>query len=522
MNKILIALFLSMSFLFSNLHASYNTKKNHRILKELDIDKSFINDKTLQEMYYKLLKRNQLHHYKLTLKRSSTYVSKIQEVLIKEGLPKSFLFLSMAESNFKIDAKSYTGALGLWQFMPKTAQLFDLRLDDYVDERLDFIKSTKAASKYLSYHHDRFKKWYLAILAYNCGEGRIIEALTRATIDKYLLINPNKKNSPKIKKYKKTIKEYMATKKDFFKINKIYKATRKWKIPLTATDLIRIQSKIDRQYLPRESRIYLRKILALAMVANERTFQKSNIFIRKMDSSLTTIKVKGGIHLRSLSKIINMKFSELTAINRHVTQYILPVDVKYYDVNIPYKKLKLYHRNKNKINNNTFVVHIVKKGDTLSSIGHKYRVKYSFIRKFNELKSDRLKLKQKLIIPIEKKASKKRVTTKYAYTKNTHIVKKGQSLSSIAYKYKVSVKDLKKANKLKNNKIRLNEKLIIPKKKTNNISRKKVNKRIYKVKKGDSLSTIAYKFKVNIKKLKRDNKIKSNKIKVGDEIAIYK
>jgi len=500
-----------MTFLFSTLQASYNTKKNHRILKELDIDKSFINDETLEEMYHKLLKRNQLHHYKLTLKRSSAYISKIQEVLIKEGLPKSFLFLSMAESNFKIDARSYTGAVGLWQFMPKTAQLFDLRLDDYVDERLDFIKSTKAASKYLSYHHDRFKKWYLAILAYNCGEGRIIEALTRATIDKYLIINPNKKNTPLIKEYKETIKEYMATKKNFYKVNRIYKATRKWKIPLTATDLIRIQSKINRQYLPKESRIYLRKILVLAMVANEKVFQKSNIFIRRIDSSLTTIRVKGGIHLRSLSKVMNMKFSELTEINKHIKQYILPIDATYYDVNIPYKKLKLYNRNKNKIKNNSFVVHIVKKGDTLSSIGYKYKVKYAFIKNFNELKSNKLKLKQKLIIPIEKKLSKK--------TKKNHIVKKGESLSFIANKYKVSIKNLKKANKLKSSIIKLKQKLIIPRKNRNSISGKKI---IYKVKKMDTLDKIAYRFKVNIKKLKRDNKLKSNKIKIGEKIAIYK
>ena len=461
MNKILLALFLCMTFSFTSLKASYNTKKNYKILKELDIDKSFINDKTLQKMYLNLLKRNQLHHYKLNLKRSSTYISKIQEVLIKEGLPKSFLFLSMAESNFKIDAKSYTGALGLWQFMPKTAGLFDLRLDDYVDERLDFIKSTKAASRYLSYHHDRFDKWYLAILAYNCGEGRIIEALTRATIDKYLVFNPNKKNSPKIKEYKKTIKKYMATKKDFYKVNRIYKATRKWRIPLTATDLIRIQSKIKRQYLPKESRNYLRKILALAMIANQRVFQKSNIFIRKMDSSLTTISVKGGIHLRSLSKVMDMNFLELTKINRHIKQYILPIDVKHYDVNIPYKKLKLYNYNKNKIQNNSFAIHIVKKGDTLSSIGYKYKVKYSFIKHFNDLKSNRLKLKQKLIIPVEKKDNNKR---NYNSSKKT----------------------------------------------------------IYKVKNGDSLSTIAYKFKVKVNNIKNDNRLKSNKIKVGDKIAIYK
>jgi membrane-bound lytic murein transglycosylase D len=246
----------------------------------------------------------------------------------------------------------------------------------------------------------------------------------------------------------------MATKRDFFKINRIYKATRKWNIPLTATDLIRIQEKIKRQYLPKESRIYLRKILTLAFVANKSVFQKSNVFIRNMNQSLTTVKVKGGFHLRSLSSILKMKFSELIKINRHITQYILPIDVKYYDVNIPYSKLKLYNTHKNKMKNNYFVVHIVKKGDTLSSIGNKYKIKYTFIRKFNELKSNSLSLKQKLVIPIIKrgKISRKRATYK---------VKSGDTLDRIALKYKISLKKIKKDNKLKSNVIKIGDKIEI-------------------------------------------------------------
>ena len=542
MSKILIGVLLCVTSLFSAVNDSFSSEKNYRILKELDINKSFMNDKTLKESYLKLARKNHLHHYKKTLKRSATYISKIQEVLIKEGLPKSFLFLSMAESNFNIDAHSSTGAKGLWQFMPKTAESFKLRLDDYVDERLDFIKSTKAASKYLRYHHDRFGKWYLAILAYNSGEGRVIEAITRATIDKYLVLYPSRINDSIIQEYKSTIKEYMATKVGFYKINKIYKATRKWNIELTATDLIRIQEKIDRQYLARESRVYLRNILALSFVANKNVFQKSNIFIRKMDKSLTTVKVKGGLHLRSLSSILNMKFSDLTKINRHIKQYILPIDVKYYDVNIPYSKLKLYNRNKNKMKNNYFVIHIVKKGDTLSSIGHKYKIKYSFIRKFNELKSNRLSLKQKLVIPIEKKnkgsnksrisKKSKKVTTTRTSTK-MYKVKKGDSLLSIAIKYKVSVKDIKKANKLKSSKIRLGQELkLIIKKKTTTLKNSKSSKKskkvtttrtstkMYKVKKGDSLLSIAIKYKVSVKDIKKANKLKSSKIRLGQELKL--
>ena len=279
MNKILIGVLLCITSLFSSNNDTFSSSKNYKILKELNIDKSFIYDKTLKDIYLKLSEKNQIYNYTKTLNRSSDYISKIQEVLIKEGLPKSFLFLSMAESNFKIDAKSPTKALGLWQFMSKTGRLFDLRIDSYVDERLDFIKSTKAASKYIRYHHDRFGKWYLAILAYNCGEGRVIEALARATVDKYLVLYPLRKNDPIIKEYKKTIRNYTATKKGFYSIYKIYKDTLKWNIPLTVTDLTKIQKNIKRQYLPKESRIYLRKILALAMIANKDVFSKRVIYL---------------------------------------------------------------------------------------------------------------------------------------------------------------------------------------------------------------------------------------------------
>lgn len=461
MNKILLVIFLFFISFYTNLSALNFTKKDLQVLKDLDIEKSFIHDEHLQDLYNELSDKNHIHVYKRNLRQSSIYISKIKEVLNQEGLPSSFLFLSMAESNFKIDAKSSTNAIGLWQFMPGTAKVYNLRNDEYVDERLDFIKSTHAASKYLKSHHKRFDKWYLSILAYNCGEGRIIEAITRASIDKYMQLYPYKKNSKKIINYRNTIKEYLRTKKDFYKINKIYKDIKDWNIPITARDLLKIQEKLDRQYLPRESRSYLRKIVVLSMIANRNFLKKGYIFDRDINATITSVKVKGGLHLRSISKVLNMNYNTLAKMNIHIKQEIVPFDVKRYDVNIPYSKLGIYNKNKNKIKNDSFVIYRVKKGDTLSRIAYKFKVKYSLIKKFNDLKSNRLSLKQKLVIPVDK--------------------------------YKI-----------------------------NKIVGKSSNKRIYKVKKGDSLSTIADKFKLNIKKIKKDNKLKSNKIKVGDKIAIYK
>ena len=462
MNKILLVVTFFIISFSSGLKALDFNKKDYQVLKELDIEKSFIYDTHLQSLYDKLSDKNHLHIYKKNLSNASIYISKIKEVLNQEGLPSSFLYLSMAESNFKLDARSSTNALGLWQFMPSTAKLYELRNDEYVDERLDYVKSTHAASKYLNHHYERFGKWYLAILAYNCGEGRVIEAITRATLDKYVQIYPNEKNTKKVKEYRKIIKEYLDTKKDFYKINKVYKEVTKLGIHLTARDFLKVQKNSRRQYIPRESRAYLRKIVVLSMVANRNFLKKGYIFDRDINSTLTTISVKGGLHLKNISNILKMNFNTLSKMNLHIKQKIIPSDVKKYDLNIPYSKLALYNKNKNKINNDTFIVYFVKSGDTLSSIGSKFNVKYSFIKRFNELKTDKLLLKQRIIIPIHKEKPS----------------------------YSIANDNLKQI--------------------------------IYEVQSADTLSHIASKFKISVNKIKIDNKLKSDKIKVGDKIAIYK
>ena len=162
MNKILLIVFLCLASIFTSANALNFNKKDYEVLKDLNLEKSFTHDEHLQDLYNKLSDRNHFHIYKRNLKNSSIYISKIKEVLNQEGLPSSFLYLSMAESNFKLDVRSSTGALGLWQFMPSTAKIYNLRNDEYVDERLDFVKSTHAASKYLKHHH-HIKKLKLSL-----------------------------------------------------------------------------------------------------------------------------------------------------------------------------------------------------------------------------------------------------------------------------------------------------------------------------------------------------------------------
>ena len=334
------------------------------------------------------------------------FIPAIKNILAQNEIPAEFLFLAMAESNFSTRAYSRKKASGLWQFMPGTAKLYGLKINEYVDERRDLIKSTKAASKYLSHLHKKFGKWYLAAIAYNCGEGRLAKAIKKAkTDDLTVLLNYKKK------------------------------------------------------YIPKESRLYIRKILTLAMMGNNEQLllnsEYEHLLNRANAYSISTIKLPKGESLKRVSKLSGIPIKELKKLNRHLKYDFIPPFADNYDIYIPYIKLSDFKQKyfKTKIQN-VYKVHRVKTGDSLSAIGRKYGVSYKIIMDFNNLKNTRLKLKQKLIIPIDSKSKSSKVNSKFYY-----MVKRGDTLDSISKKHRVSVKSIKRYNHLKSSMIRIGERL---------------------------------------------------------------
>lgn len=461
MKRFISLLFLFTIYSYASLIGSSYSQNNLQVLEDLDIKPTFMTDYKLQEMYAFYQKSRNSEHYVKKLNEASLFVPKIKDILRQEGIPDVFIYMAMAESYFAVDARSNVKATGIWQFMYETAQRYDLQYNMYVDERMDLIKSTQAATKYLNYLHDRFGKWYLAAIAYNCGEGRVIEGITRARIDLYVQKYPKAKRSKKIREYRRDIRNYQQKRAKFSTLKKIYDETKEWGIEPDIEELLMTQTVVSRQYIPTESRRYIRKIISFAMM-NSNNFiisdENSHLLNMGISTTVATVPVKGGLHLRSIAKSIGMSYEDLHNLNKHIKQSIIPPYQKTYTINIPYNRLAIYNKNKDSIKNTKFTVYIVRSGDTLYDISRKYKIPYKILRDYNNLKTTRLSIKQRLVLPIPderiRKVSKNIKSTDY-------LVKSGDSLSRIAKMYNTKVKKLMKDNNLTTTALRIGDRLVI-------------------------------------------------------------
>lgn len=376
---------------------------------------------------------------KMVLSRSTYFFPIIEEILAKYDVPNELKYLAIVESGLKPTARSKAAAVGLWQFVYYTGRSYGLHSDWYVDERMDPVKSTVAAAKYLKYLHKMFGDWELALAAYNCGPGNVRKAIRRS-----------------------------GYKKKFWEIYK---------------------------YLPRETRGYLPQFVAITYAFN---YKEEHNFI--LDDSeyiypiLTdTIMVKDYLNLTTLGALLDICDEDMVYLNPSIKRNAIPQSSKHFSVRIPSDKMKILTEKRtsildsaSKVGRKEFealaknsvgstygrdkVTHRVRSGDVLGKIAQKYRVRVSDIKKWNKLHSNTIQVGQRLNIWLASSSYSSTTAKKQATVKQNmviggtkyHIVQPGDTLWDISKIYSnMSIADLKKINNLKSNSIKPGQKLVV-------------------------------------------------------------
>lgn len=330
--------FLLIAFIPLYLYAlafNPNDAKKIEVLNHFDISPSFLNDPYLHDMYVERKRDCLLNGFANSSENADIFIPMLSSLIAQSDLPAEFLFIVLAESGLDTLATSSKGASGLWQFMPETGKIHGLAITQYVDERRDHIKSTRAAISYLSQLHRQFGKWYLAIIAYNCGDGKLASAIRKAkSNDLQVLASPTK------------------------------------------------------GYIPAESRRYIRRIIALALLASDRVFleqiQYEHLIGVASENPIATVYLPEGEDLNKIAAVLEMPKQKLKLLNTHLKRGITPPNENTYPVYIPEDKLALFEEKYRPSElKKYFVMHKIKSGETLTSLSKRYNIDKTTIMREN-------------------------------------------------------------------------------------------------------------------------------------------
>ncbi len=367
---------------------------------------------------------------------SHYYFPMFEREMDNYDIPLEMKYLAIVESALKPRAKSRVGATGLWQFMFATGKQYGLDVSSYVDERSDPIKSTEASAKYLAKLYEIFGDWDLALAAYNSGPGNVSKAIRR---------------SGGYQNY--------------------------WNL---------------RPFLPRETAGYLPAFLATMYIfeyADEHGFEKSRPQFTYIETD--TVRVKQMITLNQVSELTGVKIEELQFLNPSYKLDIIPVvKNENYTLRLPREDVGKFVNNEEKIyayakaefnkrekplprllKADTKIRYRVKNGDYLGKIARRYGVRVSQIKQWNGLRSNNLRVGQRLTIYPRKPSTKsttrstppssKRVVSLSA---KTYKVKNGDSLWSISQKFPgVSIQNIKDWNDISGTKLKPGMTLVVSK-----------------------------------------------------------
>lgn len=447
------------------------------------------------------------------------YMPIFEQALEQEGLPLELKYLPVIESALNPDAVSRVGATGLWQFMLSTAKGLGLEVNSLVDERRDPIRSSELAAKYLKQLYEIYGDWSLAIASYNCGPGNVNKALRRAG----------------------------GGKQDFWDIY---------------------------YYLPKETRGYVPAFIAANYVMTYHNDHNIGNALAKRPVLTDTIHITQRVHFDQISEVLGIPVEELRVLNPQYRRDEIPGDIRPYALTLPSKQVYSYivsedsivNHNSAKYARRTTAVpggeisdsetqlvvkyHKVKRGETLSIIARRYGVSVSTLKKWNGLRSSRLKTGQRLRIntyqrvakkeepetvqeelaenKVEQPVEKPNTTVQQSVDVDTkyHTVRRGETLGLIAERYGVTVSRLKDWNDLHSNKIFVGQRLKV----VSMVDKGEIevegdadvqeNATTHKVRRGESLFSIAEDYGVTIDNLKEWNNLSGSSIDAGQTLIV--
>ena len=454
---------MALDTLFNNRYREYyNLSKHPKPVTPADLSRDKTYRQRVQSMEseitlaYNPIVRDAIDMYvnrksstiSLMLTKSAYYFPIIEDALDRYGLPLELKYLAIVESALNPTAVSRMGATGLWQFMLRTGKVYGLHIDSLIDERRDPWKSSEAMCKYFKDMYALYGDWLLSIAAYNCGPGNVNKAIRRA-----------------------------GGSKDFWVIY---------------------------PYLPRETRSYVPFFIA-AFYAMEH-YDEHDIRPRviQMPLAVDTIHIHTKQSFETLSTLTGVNINTIRELNPQYRRDIVPGNNGVQTLVLPASDAIFFSAHRDSILQahapimmetiTKTIQHQVQRGENLAKIAQMYGVNIEDIKQWNRLRHNTVRRGQILKIELlevemqeqakseeamqesiestttkkveaskQQKVTQKENTKAKAKPKHYYTVKKGDTLSSIAAKYKgVTVTQIKRANGLRNNMIRVGQKLVIP------------------------------------------------------------
>lgn len=408
-------------------------------------------------------------YYARWLARSTRVRPLMYRELEARGLPRDLVYLSMIESGYSDRALSHAGAGGMWQFMPATGRMYDLRVDVWVDDRRDPYLATVAAAEHLQDLHEMFDDWYLAFAGYNAGPGRVRRAIER------------------------------SGSRDFW----VHAAG---------------------PYLHSETDNYVPKILAAAIIGKHPERYGFTSVAYQDELRFETTRVEGAADVDVLAECAGIEVEDLRALNPWMKRATLPPQGHLLHLppghRLRFDKALAAIPTEERVRT---IEHVVQRGETLSGIASTYGVSLAELSGLNRIHNpNRISVGSRLTVPRGESGASARAQVSRSTSKRPdhHVVARGETLSGIASRYGRTVAQLREANGLRGDVIQPGQRLALQ----GSRSERAVSTRTEKVvvAAGDTLSQLAARYEVRTADLAAWNGLgDSSHLRVGQVLTVH-